>query len=202
MSPQHRDRRTLSLGQRFCRLLLRLAGWRIDPFPDLERAVVVGGPHTSNWDGVLGLISGVALGLHVNIMIKHSLFKGPLGLLLRRLGAIPIDRTRAAGVVDQAVEQFNRHAHLIMVVTPEGTRNSAAKWKTGFYHIANRAGVPIVVATADYGRKALTFPAVFTPQGDIETDMHHLYEVFASVTPRHPERLSAPVKALWDQRKA
>lgn len=199
MSQESRSRSGRSFGQRFCQLLLRLAGWRVAPFPDLDQAVVVGGPHTSNWDGVLGVVGGMALGLHVNIMIKNSLFKGPLGMLLRRLGAIPIDRARAAGVVEQAVEQFQRHDHLILVVTPEGTRTGALKWKTGFYHIANRARVPVIVATADYGTKRLTFPLVFTPTGDIDGELHRIYQTFAAVTPRHPEKLSAPVKALWQR---
>lgn len=195
-SSMHTDH---SSTQRFCRWLLHLVGWRVDPFPDLEQAVVVGGPHTSNWDGVLGVVSGIALGLNVNIMIKHSLFRGPLGVLLRRLGAIPVDRTRGGGVVSQAVEQFQKHPHLILVVTPEGTRTSAARWKTGFYHIAHKTRVPVVVATADYGRKELTFPLVFTPTGDVDAELQRVYEAFAGVTPRHPDKLSVPVKEVRDR---
>ncbi|WP_280568423.1 1-acyl-sn-glycerol-3-phosphate acyltransferase, partial [Chromohalobacter sp. 296-RDG] len=149
-----------SLMQRVASRLLRMAGWNIHPFPDTPKAMVVAGPHTSNWDGVLGLACGIALGLDARFMIKHTLFKGPFGWLLRKLGAIPVDRTQAGGVVEQAVEQFKTDDHMAIVVTPEGTRKSAKKWKTGFHHIARQAGVPIVLAVADYRKKQLTFPII------------------------------------------
>ncbi|MEX2320176.1 MAG: lysophospholipid acyltransferase family protein [Saccharospirillum sp.] len=182
--------------------LLRLAGWEVKPFPDVPRAIVVGGPHTSNWDGVLGITSGIALALHARFMIKNTLFKGPLGWVLRKLGGIPVNRSRAGGVVGQTVAELNRHDRIIIVMTPEGTRSSADKWKTGFHHIARQAGVPIVLAAADYGKKQLTFPLILQPSDDLEADMQRIYECFAEVTPRHPEKLSRPVKVLWDQKQA
>ena len=189
-----------TLGQAASERLLGLAGWDIEPFPDLEKAVVVAGPHTSNWDGLVAVLSAATLGLTANIMVKDSLFRWPLGPVLRRLGCIPINRKRNSGVVDQAVEQFSSRDHLVLVVTPEGTRANAKKWKTGFYHIANRAGVPIVLAAADYAKKTLRFPLVLQPTGDIEADMQRMFECFAEVTPRHPEKLSEPVKVLWDKK--
>lgn len=190
-----------SLTQSACRVILRVLGWYVAPFPDLNKAVVVGGPHTSNWDGLLGLVGGAALGLQVNIMIKANLFFWPLGPLMRRFGAIPINRQQNSGVVEQAVEQIKQRERMIMVVTPEGTRSNAPKWKTGFYHIAVQAGVPIVVATADYVKKEITYPAVIMPSGDIEADFERFYTLFASVTPRHPGKLSAPVKAKFETRQ-
>ena len=184
--------------QRLAFGMLRVAGWDIHPFPDIPKAMVVAGPHTSNWDGVLGLACGLALGLDARFMIKHTLFKGPLGWVLRRLGAIPVDRSRAGGVVGQAVAQFAEHDRMFIVVTPEGTRHNAKKWKTGFYQIATQAGVPIVVAAADYRKKQLTYPLILQPSDDMAADMHKFYVAFAGVTPRRPERLSAPVKVLWD----
>lgn len=181
--------------------LLRLAGWEIKPFPDIPKAIVVGGPHTSNWDGVLGITSGIALKLHARFMIKNNLFKGPFGWLLKKLGGIPVDRTRAGGVVGQTVAELNRHDRIIIVMTPEGTRSSADKWKTGFHHIARQAGVPIVLATADYGKKQLTYPLILEPGDDLEADMQRIYECFAEVTPRHPDKLSRPVKVLWEQKQ-
>lgn len=189
---------TPSLAARTAAWLLRKAGWRITPFPDIAKAIVVGGPHTSNWDGVLGLTAGIALGLNARFMIKHSLFRGPFGTLLRRLGGIPVDRSKPGGVVRQAARQFVDHSRIIVVVTPEGTRSNAERWKTGFHHIARAAGVPIVLATADYARKELTYPLVLQPGEDLEADMQRMYQCFASVTPRHPDRLSMPVKRLWD----
>lgn len=190
-----------SVSQRLCQHVLRAAGWRVAPFPAVDKAIIVGGPHTSNWDGMLGLVGKTAIGLQANLMIKDNLFKGPLGWLLRRCGAIPIDRSRSAGMVEQTVEQFAKQDRLYIVVTPEGTRSRAPKWKTGFYHIAHQAGVPIVVALADYQNKRIVFPEVMTPSGDLERDLQHLYECFAGVMPKRPEKLSAPVKALWEQRQ-
>lgn len=198
---RHAPPRTRSLGQALARLLLRLAGWRVAPFPAVERAVVVGGPHTSNWDAVVGLLAGAALGLQLTILIKARAFRWPLGPLLRRLGGMPIDRSRHTGAVEQAAAEFARRARLVMVVTPEGTRKNAARWKTGFYHIAREARVPIVVAVADYAEKTLRFPLVFVPSGDIDTEMQNVVACFASVTPRHQEKLSAPVKAAQDQKR-
>lgn len=134
--PPHNIDAKPSRMQRLASRLLRLAGWTVQPFPDIPKAIVVGGPHTSNWDGVLGVVCGIALGLDARFMIKHSLFKGPFGWLLHKLGAIPVDRTRSGGVVGQVVEQFNASDRMIVVVTPEGTRKSAPRWKTGFHHIA------------------------------------------------------------------
>ena len=189
-----------STAQRLCQRFLRTCGWSVAPFPEVDKAIIVGGPHTSNWDGVLGLTGKTAIGLDAHIMIKEELFKGPLGALLRRLGAIPIDRSRAAGMVEQTVEQFARHDRLYIVVTPEGTRSSASQWKTGFWHIARQAGIPIVVALADYESRRIIFPTVMTPGDDLDRDMQQLYEIFASVTPKHPDKLSGPVKAIRETR--
>lgn len=185
--------------QRTTGYLLRLAGWDIKPFPDISKAIVVAGPHTSNWDGVLGLASRLALGLDARFMIKHSLFKGPLGMLLRRLGAIPVNRSKPGGVIGQVIEQLNQHEHILVVVTPEGTRRNAPKWKKGFHHMALRAGVPIVLAVADYDKKTLTYPLILQPDEDLEADMQRIYQCFAQATPRHPDRLSKPVKELREQ---
>lgn len=189
-----------SISQRLASRMLRTAGWNIHPFPDIPRAIVVAGPHTSNWDGVLGLACGVALGLDARFMIKHSLFKGPLGWVLRRFGAIPVDRSKTGGVVGQAVEQFNTHDRMVIVVTPEGTRHNAKQWKTGFHHIARQAEVPIVVAAADYRKKQLTYPLILQPTDDLAADMQKLYAAFAEATPRRPDRLSDPVKVLRGSR--
>ncbi|WP_028671593.1 1-acyl-sn-glycerol-3-phosphate acyltransferase [Saccharospirillum impatiens] len=191
-----------SLMRRVAIGLLRLLGWEVRPFPDVPKAIVVGGPHTSNWDGFLGITSGIALTLHARFMIKNNLFKGPFGWLLRKLGGIPVDRARAGGVVGQTVAELNLHDRIIVVMTPEGTRSNADKWKTGFHHIARQAGLPIVLATADYEKKQISFPLVLEPGDDLEADMERIYDCFSEVTPRHPDKLSRPVKVLWDQKQA
>lgn len=183
------------LGQRIGQALLRLTGWSAGPFPDIDRAVIAGGPHTSNWDGVLALVSRSALQKDVNVMIKSSLFKGPLGILLRKLGAMPIERGKAGGMVEQTVAAFAEHEKLLIAVTPEGTRSNADKWKLGFYHIARQANVPIILALADYKAKTFSFPVVIYPGDDMEADLQQIYTHFAGVTPRHVDKVSAPVYA-------
>ena len=187
-------KRRAPLGQRIARAMLRLTGWQAGPFPDIQRAVIAGGPHTSNWDGVLALVSRSALQQDVNVMIKHSLFKGPLGWLLRKLGAIPIERGKAGGMVEQTVAQFRQRDKLLIAVTPEGTRSNAEQWKLGFYHIAKQANVPIILALADYQAKTFSFPVVIYPGDDMEADLQQIYAHFASATPKHPGKLSVPVR--------
>lgn len=196
-----KNHRRKPLSQVLSGFLLRLWGWRIAPFPNIDKVVAVGGPHTSNWDAVVGLLGASALGLNATFLIKARAFKWPFGIILRRLGGMPIDRTRTAGTVEQAVELFAHRDRLIMVVTPEGTRTNAPRWKTGFYHIARQAQVPIVLAVADYTTKELTFPLVIEPGEDMDTDMQKMIECFADTTPKHPKKLSAPVKAEWKKKR-
>ena len=195
MTPSPGRRRSGSLAGRLSRLILRLWGWRIAPFPDIDKVVIAGGPHTSNWDGVIGFLGAIALGINTAFLIKASAFKWPLSPILRGMGGIPIDRTRATGVVEEAAELFKHHERLVMVVTPEGTRTNAPRWKSGFYHIARLARVPIVLAVPNYSKKELDFPLILEPGEDMEADMQKMIECFADTVPKHPEKLSAPVKA-------
>lgn len=195
--PQRGNAFSRATGKRF----LQLFGWRLaNEFPNVPKAVVIGGPHTSNWDGVFTFAAMMQIGLDANIMIKDSAMKGPLGSVLTWLGALPIDRSKTGGVVEQSVEQFTSRDKFLMVVSPEGTRSGAEQWRSGFYHIAHKAGVPIVIATADYQKKEITFLTVFTPTGDVEGDIRQIQEHYATVHPRHPARLSAPLKAIRNKR--
>lgn len=177
------------------RLVLWLMGWRIaGAIPDLPKMVLIGAPHTSNRDGVIGLTTLVALGLNAGTMIKDSAFKGAMGPLLRWLGAIPINRRSPKGVVEQSVDAFSGNEKLLLLIAPEGTRHSAAEWKRGFYHIASGAGVPILPAAADYQRKVITFGDPVTPSGDYEADLDRILGFISrNGGPHHPERLSKPL---------
>lgn len=178
-------------------MLLRAFGWRVaSPPPDVPKAVIIGGPHTSNWDGVFTLAAMVVLHLDARVMIKDSAFRGPLGWLLRWLGAMPIDRNSAKDVVQQTVDQFVGNEKMVIIVAPEGTRDGASQWKSGFWRIAKAAGVPIIVATADYRKKEIAFPALVTPSDDMAADMATVLECYRGVEPRHPARLSAPLAAM------
>lgn len=198
--PMHDDlipRRGNRFSQWLGRMLLWCMGWRIvGSLPNVPKAVVIGAPHSSNWDGLVA--AGVVLSLRVRIglMAKDSLFRWPLGGLLRWLGGIPIDRRSARGVVEQSVDRFRERQQLFLGIAPEGTRRAAAQWKTGFWQIARQADVPILVVVIDYGRRELRIAEPFLPGPDLAADMQHILAHYQGAVPRRPERLSAPLKAL------
>lgn len=170
------------------RAALAAAGWRFEgTFPDLPKFVVAVAPHTSNWDFVVGVLGRRALGLEAHFLGKHTLFRPPLGWLMRWLGGTPVRRDVPGGVVRQVVEKFQTHDAFVLGLAPEGTRKRVATWRTGFYYIALDAGVPIVPVTFDYGRKRITAAPPVVPTGDIEADLGPMRAFFARATPLKPE---------------
>jgi 1-acyl-sn-glycerol-3-phosphate acyltransferase len=157
------------------------AGWSFaGSIPDLPKAVIIVAPHTSNWDFVIGAAGMLALDLDLRFLGKHTLFRGPMGVLMRLLGGIPIDRAQpGGGVVAEMGQRFKNSDHLLLALAPEGTRGEVTRWKTGFHQIARAAGVPIVAATLDYGRRQIRFRELFTPSPDVEADVEELQEFFA-----------------------
>ena len=154
------------------RSVLRLGGWRVvGPIPDLAKAVLIVAPHSSNWDGIWGMAAKIALGLQVRVLGKAQLFWWPLGPLLRRLGAIPVNRSSPKGTVEQAVAIIHKFDRIWFTLTPEGTRKRVEKWKSGFLKIARRADVPIVMAYFHYPDRTIGIGDVFHPTGDEEADM-------------------------------
>ena len=174
--PRHRDH----LGRRLCRVIVRLAGWRIrGDFPDCARLVLIAAPHSSWWDGVWGLLMKAGIGLDVHFMAKRELFRGPLGWLLRRMGGIPIDRSATMGVVEQMVERFDAADTLWLGIAPEGTRRHVAKWKSGFWHIAHRAGVPVLPVAFHYPDKTLHLGPLLDLGEDADADVDRLRAFYA-----------------------
>ncbi len=170
---------------------LRIFGWRYEGrLPDSPKCVMIAAPHTSNWDFPITMFLAFALNLKVYWMGKASLFKRPFGSVMRWLGGIPIDRSTSHNVVDHTIEVFNRHENLVIVVPPEGTRNKVSYWKTGFYHIAYGAGVPIVLGFIDFRRKAGGIGPVVIPTGDIERDMYAIHNFYADISGKYPEKSS------------
>lgn len=194
-------RRGNAFSRGFARLVLRLLGWRLaGEIPDLPKMVLIGAPHTSNMDGVIGLGTLMALGLDAGTMIKDSAFKGPMGPLLRWFGAIPINRKSPKGVIEQSVDAFNSKPALLLLIAPEGTRHAAPDWKRGYYHIAQGAQVPVLPAAADYRNKVVTFGPPLYPSGDYPADFAKLLAFYGQhLAPQHPERLSKPLCELAGQ---
>lgn len=174
-------------------LWFRRGGWTISgSLPPDPKFVIMGASHTSNWDFLVFLGAVQALGRKVHFIGKHSLFKWPTGGFMRALGGIPVDRSASRDLVSQVVAQFDAHDQFILVVAPEGTRSRTTEWKTGFYQIALKAGVPIVAAGPDFATKRGVFGPVIRPTGDYAADMKPAFAFFRTLTPRHPESAAFP----------
>jgi 1-acyl-sn-glycerol-3-phosphate acyltransferase len=169
--------------------LIKLFGWKIDPNPPqgVPKCVVVMGPHTSNWDFILGRIAFSQYKINAKFLIKKELFFWPLGPILRAMGGIAVDREKGSNLTDQAVEILKNHETIYMVFTPEGTRSYNPKWKKGFYHIAQRAGVPIYIGYIDYKKKIGGFDSVFQPTGNVDEDIHEIKRRLSKYQGRFPE---------------
>jgi 1-acyl-sn-glycerol-3-phosphate acyltransferase len=156
--------------------------WRVEgELPNLPKFVIIAAPHTSNWDFVIGIAAKFALGLTVFWLGKDSLFRGPFGRLMRSLGGIAVDRTTSNDVVDASVREFERRERLVLAVAPEGTRKKVQRWRTGFYHIAHGARVPIVTVALNSEARALQLGAPFITTGDVDADLRKLQDRFATV---------------------
>lgn len=163
---------------------LRLGGWRMEgEFPDIPKLVLIGAPHSSNWDGIWGLAAKLALGLDIKILGKDSLFRIPvMGLVLRRLGVIPVDRRAAHGVVEQSAAMIRRAGQFWYGLAPEGTRKPVERWKTGFWKIAKAAGVPVLPAYFHYGRKVIGIGPPFELGDDMAADLARIREWYRGVS--------------------
>lgn len=167
---------------------LKLLGWKLEgQRPPFKKCLLLAAPHTSNWDVPLMLAMSYIYGIRVSWIGKHSLFKGPLGPLMRWLGGVPVDRRARHNAVQQMVDEFNRRDELYLMITPEGTRSRAEYWKSGFYHIAQGAGVPIILGLLDYKRKVGgLFEAVYA-SGDMKADMEKFREFYRDASGKFPE---------------
>ena len=171
--------------------VLKCTGWKTEGNkPDLDRYVIIAAPHTSNWDFIYTLCFAFVYKLTPQIMMKNAWFRWPLGPLFRWLGALPIDRTRSRNVVAQSIEAFGQRPKMELVVPPAGTRKKVQYWKTGFYHIACGAGVPIALGFLDYDRKVGGFGPLFYPTGDIEQDMIAIREFYHPISGKYPKQES------------
>ncbi len=150
----------------------KIAGWKIEgKMPTEKKYLIIVAPHSSNWDFFVGLAVRSIHGFDSKYLAKKELFKFPFGKLFRSLGGYPVDRTKHTNLVDAVVELFDSYEHFIVAVTPEGTRGYVPHWKTGFYHIALKANVPIVMSALDYENKKVIFSPPFFPTGNTEEDM-------------------------------
>ncbi len=170
------------------RTVLRLMGWRIEgQMPALDKFVVIGAHHTSNWDFVLFLAAKFVLRLNARWFGKHTIFRWPFNNLLQRWGGIPVRRHLKLNMVDQAIQGFRDNPEFMLILSPEGTRKKVERWKMGFYHIARGAGVPIVLGALDYAEKRIVIGPAFQPTGDQAADLKAMLAFFRPYPPKKPE---------------
>jgi 1-acyl-sn-glycerol-3-phosphate acyltransferase len=164
--------------------IYRLRGWQVSGrLPKDRKFVLVGAPHTSNWDFPVFLGATQDIGIRPSYLGKHSLFSWPLKRFMVDMGGIPINRSKPGNYVQQVAAAFDSRDELALVIAPEGTRHSDGKWKSGFYHIAIAAGVPVVIAWIDRSRRQIGIGPAVTPSGDYRADLKKIADWYRSVWP-------------------
>lgn len=174
------------IGQAF----LRVAGWKVEgQRPPVDRYVIIAAPHTSNWDMPFMLAFAFIYDIPVKWMGKHTLFKEPYGAFFKWLGGTPIIRHRPGGVVGQMIEAFEDNESLVLMVPAEGTRSRVDYWKSGFYHIARGADVPVVLSYLDFDKKVGGIGPSLKMTGDISADMDRIRAFYAGKQGLKPENV-------------
>lgn len=169
----------------------RLLGWKTNvTVPPLAKCVICAAPHTSNWDLFIGKLFYGALGRKTSFMMKKEWFFFPLGLIFKAVGGIPVDRGRKTSLVDQMADRFAHSEHFNLAITPEGTRKANPNWKKGFYYIALKAQVPIMLIGIDYPSKTITSTKTIMPTGDIEKDMREIKLYFKDFKGINPDNFT------------
>jgi len=171
-------------------ILFNILGWKVPiDFPShIDKYIIIAAPHTSNWDFPMAVLSKYAKGKDIRFIGKHTLFKPPFGFIVKALGGTPVNRTESTNTVQSIIDIFNEKDKLIFAISPEGTRKKVSKWKTGFYHVAKGAGVPIVMATLDFENKQILVADPYYVTGDQKKDFKHFHDYFKNVKGRNPDQ--------------
>jgi 1-acyl-sn-glycerol-3-phosphate acyltransferase len=178
-----------SIKKAFFLFWFRFFGWKIEGrMPELNKYLIIVAPHTSNNDFFVALAAKHILGLHGDFLGKKALFTLPvIGWFMKSIGGHPVDRSKKTNMVDQVVELYNSHEHFVLALAPEGTRSYVPRWKTGFYHIATKAEVPIFMVGLDYSRKVVELKGIFEPTGNIDHDMNAIMNYYRTIVGKIPE---------------
>lgn len=173
------------------RIALRAARWRtVGTVP--PRSVLVGAPHTSNWDWVLTMLLAWDYRIQIRLLVKQELFRGPLGPLLRATGAVQLDRRNPGGTIRALLAEAEGDDPFVLGIAAEGTRSKGDHWKSGFYRIATQTGLPITLAFLDAPSRTVGWGPTFTPTGDVKVDMDLIRDFYADKTGFHPESFTTP----------
>lgn len=182
--------------RKICLFLLKLSGWKLDPnLPkDIHKCIVIAAPHSSNWDFWYMILSFGVYGLKIRFTVKKEWMRFPFSIIMKPLGGIAIDRTprkdgNRPSFVEAMTQLFTDHQDLIIVITPEGTRSKRTEWKTGFFHVATNANVPILLGYVDYGKKIAGIGKTVVPTTYAAT-MKEIMDFYSTITPKHPHLFS------------
>jgi len=180
----------------FSRFIFWFTGWKVaDKAPEgIDKAVLLVAPHTSNWDYVMGQLYAFITKIPVRFLIKKELYFWPLGPIFNKLGGVPVDRKKGRNTVDLVAGLFNEYDKIYIAVTPEGTRKLVKDWRKGFYYIADKAKVPILLSFIDYKRRIVGMGKPFKTSGDIDADMEKIKEFYKDKNARHPEKFNLSVE--------
>ncbi len=172
-------------------ILFKCLGWKknvTEPFP--EKCIICIAPHTSNWDFFIGKAYCTAIGLTSNFLMKKEWFFWPLGPIFRRMGGIPVERSRHTSMTDTLANLASQSPHFMLAVTPEGTRSRVTQWKRGFYFIALKAKLPILLYGIDYATKTIICTRTLIPSGDVEADMRIIMDYYRNIHAKYPEKFA------------
>jgi 1-acyl-sn-glycerol-3-phosphate acyltransferase len=176
-----------------CKIIMKLTGWRsVGSMVTDPKCILIGAPHTSSLDFVISWIFYKSLGGKANILIKKEFFFWPIGYILKKMGGIPIDRSKASNVVRQIINQFNQRDYMHLAITPEGTRKRTRNWKGGFHTIARTANIPVYLVSFDWGRKTMTIWGKMELTDNQQEDIKKMKEFYREkgVQGRHPEQFT------------
>lgn len=185
-----RGKTKVGLMKSISRLFFCLTGWKVEGRPPegVKKCIMVAAPHTSNWDFPYSLGAFYIMQIRIKYLMKKEWLKSPVGSIFKASGAIGVERDKTSNMVEQIVEKMNKASELLVLISPEGTRSKTRKWKTGFYHMALQAEVPIVFTYLDYKKKIAKVGPAFHPTGNFKQDMQMAFEFYKNVTPRHPHK--------------
>ncbi|WP_211213929.1 1-acyl-sn-glycerol-3-phosphate acyltransferase [Lewinella cohaerens] len=183
----------MGLAKTLASFWMRLMGMRIEyPYPLPAKCVIAVVPHTSNWDFPIGICVRPIIGEKIHFVAKDSLFRGPFEKFFRWMGGVPVDRSKNNNFVQAVADVFEKRDRFRLTVAPEGTRAKVDQLKSGFYYIALRAKVPIVLCVFDWGKGVIRFDKPFMPTGDKEADFKYFYEFYGDAKGFHPKKSFIP----------
>ncbi|WP_129593765.1 1-acyl-sn-glycerol-3-phosphate acyltransferase [Seramator thermalis] len=178
--------------QKISKIILKTLGWKItNIIPDIPKCVLAIAPHTSNWDFLIAKLAYTSLGRNAHFLIKKEWFFFPFNLFFKSIGGIPVDRSKKQSMTDIMAEEFGKRDRFQIAITPEGTRKRVTEWKRGFYYIADKAQVPIVLIGLDYKNKIISFLDVFTPTSHVEEDMLTIQSRYKGLSGKNPDNFSS-----------